>query len=115
MSTNSFQEGEPIVTEGATGTQFFILSKGKVRVSKKQEDGTEKELVVLREHSFFGERALVKREPRSASVTAMMTCTCYVLEQELFYNLIVPHAESTLEEEITRREMQKLIEAEIFD
>ena len=41
----------------------------KVKVTKAKGDGSEVELTRLKENQYFGERALIKNEPRGASVT----------------------------------------------
>ena len=62
-----FAPGQGIISEGDTGTSFFVLASGEVRVTKQ-----DKLLNVLRTGECFGEMSYIgsRRLPRSASVTA---------------------------------------------
>lgn len=55
----TYQEGDYIIRQGARGDTFFIISKGRVQVTMKQEDaGDEKFIRNLFKGDFFGEKAL---------------------------------------------------------
>ena len=62
--------GQAIFREGDPGEEFFVLAKGRVRVTADNL-GTEKEVAVLEHGSFFGELALTGSMERSATVTAL--------------------------------------------
>ena len=62
--------GQAIFREGDPGEEFFVLAKGRVRVTADNL-GTEKEVAVLEHGSFFGEMALTGSMERSATVTAL--------------------------------------------
>ncbi len=62
--------GQVIFREGETGDEFFVLAKGRVRVSADNL-GVEKELAILEHGSFFGEMAMAGAHQRSATVTAL--------------------------------------------
>ena len=57
-----------IFKEGTEGTSMFIISEGKVRISKQVRD-VEKTLVVLTPGAFFGEMSILNNKPRSATAT----------------------------------------------
>src|SRR5918996_1128403 len=57
--------GQEVVTQGRTGHEFFLILSGEARV---QRDG--KDVATLGPDQYFGELALLDREPRSASVIA---------------------------------------------
>jgi len=106
MRVQMFNPGAPIIKEGESGSRFYIINDGTVKVTKKI-DGKEKELAVLRENDYFGERALIKNEPRKASVTASTAVELLVLEQKWFQQLLLPSAQGSIEEEMARRENAK--------
>jgi serine/threonine protein kinase len=64
--------GTTLIREGETGTSFFILSSGEVRVTK-----SDRVLNVLKAGECFGEMAYVGRRPfkRSASVASVNDIT----------------------------------------
>lgn len=45
-----FEAGSTIIKEGDQGSRFYIINEGHVRVTKKMEDGTDRELAVLKEN-----------------------------------------------------------------
>lgn len=56
----------------------------------------------LGKSEFFGERALLKNEPRAANVLAIGYVDCLVLERMDFVNLLGP-LEEILEREVLKR------------
>merc|ERR1719150_405387 len=63
LEETAYKEGEYIVRQGAGGDTFFIISKGRVKVTKK-EDGAKEEKFIRNLHKgdFFGEKALQGEE-----------------------------------------------------
>jgi potassium-dependent mechanosensitive channel len=59
-----------ICREGERGEEFFVIAKGRVRISSEGLDG-EKELAVLHAGTFFGEMAALGGHVRSATATAL--------------------------------------------
>jgi len=78
-----YSPGEYIFKEGEHGEEMFIINKGKVRITKKTDEG-EKTLAILSEGDFFGEMAVIDKGPRSASAIAEEETICIVLNEELF-------------------------------
>lgn len=79
--TVSFSAGDTILHEGESGAEMFILTKGTVRITKfitlhKSDPGLadmEKDLITLtaENNPFFGEMALLEKDERTATVTAV--------------------------------------------
>ena len=63
-----FPKGSVIFEDGSSGDYMYVIRSGEVKITKMSEDGREKILEILGEGEFFGEMALLDREPRSASV-----------------------------------------------
>ena len=81
--------GERIVTEGDPGDEFFLVGAGRVRVTVGGAAAGE-----LGPGEGFGEIALLKDVPRTATVDAAEDTTLYVLDREQFLAALSGHAES---------------------
>ncbi|HDT15463.1 MAG TPA: cyclic nucleotide-binding domain-containing protein [Firmicutes bacterium] len=78
-----YAPGDYIFSEGDLGEEMFIIHRGSVKITKRTDEG-EKTLVTLSEGDFFGEMAVIDKEPRSASAIADTETVCIVLNEELF-------------------------------
>lgn len=65
----SYVDGETVITQGETGSDVFLVLAGMARV-ERANGGQKQVLGRLSAGSFFGERALIRTEPRAASVIA---------------------------------------------
>ncbi|XP_062927665.1 cGMP-dependent protein kinase 1 isoform X1 [Mobula hypostoma] len=84
-----YEGGEYIIRQGARGDTFFIISKGKVNVTR--EESSNEEAVFLRtlgKGDWFGEKALQGEDVRTANVIAAETVTCLVIDRDSFKHLI---------------------------
>lgn len=70
MHMRSALPGEGVIHEGAVDDSMFIISHGRVKITKTSETGSEMILAHLSDGAFFGEMALLSESPRSASVIA---------------------------------------------
>jgi CRP-like cAMP-binding protein len=66
----NYAPGTVICREGEPGEEFFVIGRGRVRVSA-DDLGKEKELAVLQAGTFFGEMAALGGHVRSATATAI--------------------------------------------
>jgi putative ABC transport system ATP-binding protein len=73
-----------IVRQGDRGDDFFLIRRGKVLVTRADGSAGSREVTVLGEGDFFGDRALLRDEPRSATVKALDTVETYTVGRELF-------------------------------
>jgi CRP/FNR family cyclic AMP-dependent transcriptional regulator len=62
--------GEEIFREGDLGDAMYVLLEGKVRISKQIPGVGEEALGILERGDYFGEMALIDRQPRSADAKA---------------------------------------------
>lgn len=74
--------GEVIVSEGELGDTFFLIVEGTVIVSTT-EGGKRSELAKLSTGQFFGEVAVLKDKPRTATVTAVGDVELFVFDRNL--------------------------------
>jgi hypothetical protein len=71
MVKQSFHPGDIIIRQGDTGEHFYILQNGVLEVSQTLDDGSEKVVGEISESgSVFGERALIRKEPRARNIKA---------------------------------------------
>ena len=55
LETEQFTGGDYIIREGTVGDTFYILARGEVRVTKRQEEGGETLMRDMTEGDYFGE------------------------------------------------------------
>ena len=91
--------GAEIIRQGAEGDKFYIIREGDVEVFK-QKDGKEEFLVKLGPGDLFGELALLKKEPRAATVRALSKVELLTLSKEIFMSVVEKSA--TFEEQLRK-------------
>jgi CRP-like cAMP-binding protein len=77
------EPGRVLVSEGATGSEFFVIVEGTATVSKRG-----RKVATLGPGGAFGELALLDKAPRNATVTAQTPMEVVVLGQREFGGLI---------------------------
>jgi cAMP-dependent protein kinase regulator len=78
-----FNDGAAIVTQGEPGTFFYLLEAGNAVAMK---DG--QEVMKYTEGSYFGELALLKSQPRAASVIAQGVVKALYIDSGSFNRLL---------------------------
>jgi cGMP-dependent protein kinase len=80
MKKEKFNKGDYIIKEGTYGNTFYLISKGKVTITK---DG--KPLRVLEQGECLGEKSLLSNDSlRTASAVAEDKVICYVIYKKEF-------------------------------
>jgi serine/threonine protein phosphatase PrpC len=79
----SFGNGERIINEGETGEELYIVLSGQVKVSRGGAD-----LAVFKPGDHFGEMALVRSQPRSATVTSDGESELMVIRRTEFFEIL---------------------------
>jgi MFS family permease len=85
------EPGTVIVREGDPGDRFYLIVEGKVDVSAEG-----RALSQLGPGDYFGEIALIRDMPRTATVTASTAVVVHVLEREDFLAAVTGHAPSAV-------------------
>jgi MFS family permease len=99
LSERSYDAGDAIVTQGEVGDSFFVIADGEVEV---QVDGRFRRTQNAGE--FFGEIALLRDVPRTASVSATGPVTVLVIDREEFLVGVGGHPRSAHAAETTVRD-----------
>ena len=91
LKTTYFSKGETIINQGDKGDVFFILDEGQAHAEKVFEEGKKPQRVKDYESGgYFGELALLKGEPRAATIIADTNCKCLYLDRMAFKRLLGP-------------------------
>jgi MFS family permease len=83
------EAGSTVVREGEPGELFYVVGSGRVDVS---QDG--RVLATLGPGEYFGEIALLREVPRTATVVARERSELLTLERDEFVAAVTGHAES---------------------
>ena len=81
--------GETVVLQGEEGDRFYVIAEGSAAV---EIDGVERSRLGAGE--FFGEIALLRDVPRTATVRAVDALRMYALERDDFIAAVTGHAPS---------------------
>ena len=93
-------EGKEMTREGAPGREFFVLLHGTADVKKNR-----RRVNTLGPGDFFGEIALVSREPRTATVIATSPVRALVITDRSFRRLLddAPQVQTKVMEAMAQR------------
>src|SRR5439155_13485208 len=85
----SVPEGQPVFSQGEPGDRFYAIESGRAEVDV---DGAQTR--TLGSGDFFGEIALLRDVPRTATVRALEDLRLYALERDDFIAVVTGHAPS---------------------
>ena len=84
----TFPKGKIVIRENEQGEGFFVISKGKVEVAKKESLLKRKHLAILSSGGYFGEVSLISNEPTMATVKAIEYTEAFVLSRFEFQQIL---------------------------
>ena len=101
IKEENFKKGDQIIKQGDEGSIFYMISEGEAIANRVFEPGEEeKEVMQYTPGDYFGELALLRNEPRAASVVATTELVVLKLDRLSFKRMIGPL------ENILRRNME---------
>uniref|UniRef100_A0A8C9ZV92 cGMP-dependent protein kinase n=1 Tax=Sander lucioperca TaxID=283035 RepID=A0A8C9ZV92_SANLU len=95
LEVDYFEKGEYIIREGEEGNTFFIIAKGEVIVTQSTEGLAEpQEIKTLGVGDYFGEKALISEDVRSANIICSENDThCLVVDRDNFNQMVGTYEE----------------------
>lgn len=84
FSTERHPQRRRLIHQGDQADRFYILVRGAVEVRVADADGEERRVAVFEDGDHFGEIALLRDVPRTASVRTLLPCTLLSLQRRQF-------------------------------
>lgn len=105
FTTEVCQEGDVIVREGEEGHKFYIIVRGQFEILRRTEGEGLKRVALLEDGDHFGEIALLRGIPRTATVKAVGPSVLLAMRREAFHQLTVeyPQIQMLLERSLEQR------------
>ena len=85
ITLSRYEAGEVIIRENDLGEAAYVITQGRVEVSKELQ-GQKVHLAYLGAGESFGEMSMIDEKPRSATVTAVAETTVSEIRRDDFFN-----------------------------
>ncbi|EQC32468.1 AGC protein kinase [Saprolegnia diclina VS20] len=91
----TFEDGDYIINQGTIGNTFFVIKEGACLctvwdVAPGTTERTSREVLRLRQHQYFGERALLNDAPRAANVISVGRTKLLQIGRQAFEEILGP-------------------------
>ncbi|MEY2879728.1 MAG: hypothetical protein RLZZ15_2108, partial [Verrucomicrobiota bacterium] len=86
--TETLPAGRDVVVEGDPGDKFYIIARGRVAVSRRDAAGVSQSINVLEDGDNFGELALLRDTPRTATIRTLVPSIFLTLQRNQFQRLL---------------------------
>jgi len=91
LKTEHFNEGDHIVKQGDPGEKFYLVEDGNCVATKQfSPDQAPQQVMQYGKGDYFGELALLKNEPRAATIIATGKTKVAALDRKTFARLLGP-------------------------
>jgi CRP-like cAMP-binding protein len=80
--------GTVVFKRGDKPNGFYMIFKGRVKVTVPHPDTGERQIATLHAGDYFGEEGLFENAPRSATITTVEDCQMFFISRQLFDSLI---------------------------
>ena len=80
--------GDVVVRQGEPADRFYVIGEGSFEVTQADDAGATRVLRQLGQAAVFGERGVIARAPRSATVTALTDGLLFAMDGAAFLELV---------------------------
>lgn len=87
LQTAEHHAGSVVAREGAPADKFVIVLDGEVEVARQSDDGPER-VATLGPSDFFGDVAVLRDTPRTATLTALTDTRVLTMDREQFCSVV---------------------------
>jgi ATP-binding cassette, subfamily B, bacterial len=84
--TSEYRRGLPIVNEGEPGVEMFVLVDGEVEVVQEEQ-----RVAHLRRGEMFGEVAILRNQPRNATIRTLTDVKVLAIPRQDFVDFVGLH------------------------
>ncbi|CAJ1937604.1 unnamed protein product [Cylindrotheca closterium] len=88
MIMRKFKADQVVVRKGDVGNCFYIIHSGTMKVTDIGDGTSANEGVILEPKDYFGERALITDERRSANVSGAEDGACFAIDRVTFEKVL---------------------------
>lgn len=86
FAKETYNDDEKIINQGDAGDKFYLVKEGEAYAIKEGQ----RKLMDFKKGDYFGELALLRNEPRAATVKAKGKCIVLALDRRAFKRLLGP-------------------------
>ena len=86
--TRVYKARETIVSKGDPAGEFYVLLRGRAKVTAQGKEGADTAINVMGPGEVFGEVGILDGQPRSATVTTLEECEMAVVDKRAFDGLL---------------------------
>ena len=108
LQPRKFVKDELLVEKGSKGDYFFVIQEGKIQVTDITIGKTTYENQILGVGDFFGERALITQEPRSANCIAVTDGIVLTIDKTTFETTVGKYSKLVLKSQ-DKRQLVRII------
>jgi ATP-binding cassette subfamily B protein len=107
FTSEYYAAGHTVFEQGDIGDRFYLIARGRVRVIAVDERGGEHLVGLLEDGDHFGEIALRRDTPRTATIRTVSDCLLLTMGRERFIELVeqTPQMSTLLDRSQTQREV----------
>ncbi len=105
FTTINIEERKIVIREGEQGDCFYVIARGSVAIYRTLESGKKKQIRILNDGDYFGEIALFKNIPRTATIKTRTPCILLSLTRWQFWYCLdkYPDIQKKMKEQIEKR------------
>lgn len=108
LQTMQVDAGEVVVRQGGPADKFFIVVDGELDVVR-EEDGQERQVASVGAGELFGEIAIMRDTPRTATLKATKAATLLAMERDTFRELVAESLGTTGDfDQVIRQRLERL-------